>query len=66
MEQRECENTMGSFVCRPCSEEGYTEDGPAGCKIGNPCLAGLHDCELVDYCVNHAIGEFHCMVSVWG
>ena len=62
-ERRECENTMGSFVCGPCPA-GYSEDGLFGCQFTNPCAAGVHNCEDEDYCVNHEEGQFYCYVSL--
>ena len=63
-EQRECENTMGSFVCGPCTEPGQIADGPTECLVSDPCVAGIHDCEKLDYCINYDIGEFRCQVCV--
>ena len=50
---------QGSFVCGPCIE-GYVEVGDLGCKLANPCAAGQHDCERIEYCVNHVVGEYYC------
>ena len=61
-ELRECLNLPGSFECGPCAD-GYVDDGEKGCKFADPCAAGVHNCEKVDYCVNHQVGEFHCEVS---
>lgn len=60
---RECENTMGSYVCGPCPS-GYVEDGPFGCIFADPCGAGLHDCQKLEYCNNYAVGHYHCFVSL--
>lgn len=61
-EMRECENTMGSYVCGACPP-GYTEDGQFGCQFTNPCAADIHDCEREEYCVNHRVAEYYCYVS---
>ena len=59
---RECENTFGSYVCGPCAP-GYVEDGPTSCKFSDPCAAGVHNCQRVEFCNNYALGEFQCFVS---
>ena len=59
---RECENTMGSYICGPCVP-GYVEDGALGCKFSDPCAAGVHDCQKVEYCDNYEVGEYQCFVS---
>jgi hypothetical protein len=59
---RECENTMGSFVCGPCPP-GYSEVGQFECQFTDPCSAGVHNCALEEYCINHRDGEFYCYVS---
>jgi hypothetical protein len=58
-EQRDCINTEGSFECGPCSE-GYVEQGPLHCVLSDPCAAGVHNCERVEYCFNPTPGEFFC------
>ena len=50
---------QGSFECGPCSV-GYVEQGPLECLISDPCAAGVHDCEMVDYCINHQEGLYYC------
>lgn len=61
---RECENTLGSFRCGPCPA-GYVEDGDLHCQFSDPCAAGVHNCQKMEYCNNYAIGEFHCFVSLF-
>ena len=38
------------------------EDGDTGCILSDPCSAGVHTCGKDEYCVNHAVGEYHCEV----
>ncbi len=64
-ELRECENTLGSYACGSCILDGYVESGPTECIVANPCAAEQHHCERTEYCVNHAIGEFHCEVCIF-
>ena len=40
------------------------EDGESGCIFADPCAAGVHNCEIVDYCVNHIVGQFYCEVRM--
>ena len=62
-ELRECENTLGSFACGSCFLEGYVESGLTDCVVADPCAADMHHCAQKEYCINHAVGEFHCEVG---
>ncbi len=58
-EYRSCTNTPGSFICGLC-KSGYIEDGDAGCKLSDPCAAGVHNCQEDRFCHNPIPGEFYC------
>ena len=62
-ELRECENTLGSFACGSCFLDGYVESGLTDCVVADPCAADMHHCAEQEYCINHAVGEFHCEVG---
>lgn len=54
---------QGSFECGPCSL-GYVEQGPLDCILSDPCSAGEHDCERVEYCINHEVGNYYCQCPI--
>ena len=34
------------------------------CVLANPCAADEHNCERTEYCINHAVGEYHCKCPI--
>lgn len=54
----ECENILGSYVCR--CEDGYTvSPGRTGCNDIDECDLGSHMCDPNAHCINNP-GSYEC------
>lgn len=56
----ECDNTLGSFMCR--CEEGYSakpDNGP-GCTDDDECELGSYNCDVNADCINAPVRILHC------
>ncbi|XP_065178731.1 uncharacterized protein LOC135809326 [Sycon ciliatum] len=54
-----CQDTVGSYMC-PC-KSGYTGSGDNNCRDVDECLAGSHNCDVMNnaVCANN-VGSFTC------
>ena len=65
-ENGECDNTLGSFMCR--CEEGYSAkpgSGP-GCTDDDECELGSYNCDMNADCINSPVCISGCACAcVW-
>ena len=59
--KRSSPSTHNTRTLGPVSRPSHPSTHPCA----NPCAAEQHHCERTEYCVNHAIGEFHCEVCIF-
>ena len=54
---------QGSYYCGGC-KPGFVGNGYLGCKPGDFCQTGAHNCHSLADCISLAAGKFICKVSV--
>ena len=53
---------QGSYTCGKC-KPGFVGDGFIGCRPGDLCASGKHDCHLNATCITLGSERFYCQVG---